>query len=263
MSENLSEEVDKPVWAGVAILLASTTEYRSRVRLITIPNNRLLEILDVCKRNRTALTGLLHGLICVALRRHVEDARAFRSVTPYSVRKFTNADAMDILNHISFMTQYVPSAMLEELQATETGSPAESSLILKMASAFASDMKAELGGFPNNNAWANVHHITDLEAHCRDQIGTACEYTYELSNLGSMRMAPTTGDGIILERLIFTQCGMVAGPALGFNCASVQGGPLIISITWQDGIVEENLVKHVARELEQRLITASDTFATE
>ncbi|KAG7133429.1 alcohol acetyltransferase FCK4 like protein [Verticillium longisporum] len=121
---------------------------------------------------------------------------------------------MDILNHISFMTQYVPSAMLEELQATETGSPAESSLILKMASAFASDMKAELGGFPNNNAWANL-------------------------------------------------CGMVAGPALGFNCASVQGGPLIISITWQDGIVEENLVKHVARELEQRLITASDTFATE
>ncbi|KAM0531948.1 hypothetical protein ACHAP6_006578 [Verticillium nonalfalfae] len=160
------------------------------------------------------------------------------------------------------MDIYVPSAVLDELQATKTGSPAESCLILKMASAFGGSMKAELGRFPKNNAWATLHHITDLEAHCRDQIGTAREYTYELSNLGTMRVAPTTGGGIILERLIFTQCGMVAGPALGINCASVQGGPLIISITWQDGIVEEDLVGHVARELEQRLVTASDTFAT-
>ncbi|EEY16618.1 conserved hypothetical protein [Verticillium alfalfae VaMs.102] len=136
ISDNVSEEVVDPVWAGGAILLPSTTEDTSRVRLITISNDRLLEILDVCKRNRTTLTGLLHGLICVTLLRHVEDARAFRSVTSYSIRKFTDADAMDIVNHISFITQYVPSAVLDELQATKTGSPAESCLILKMASAF-------------------------------------------------------------------------------------------------------------------------------
>ncbi|KAM0334493.1 hypothetical protein ACHAQA_001522 [Verticillium albo-atrum] len=159
------------------------------------------------------------------------------------------------------MTHYVPGAQLDEIQASEPQSAVESQHIIKLASDFSRNMDAEMRRFPDGTALADLRRIKDLEAHCTTQMGMARGYTYELSNLGSLRASDTAvPTPIALERLIFTQCGMVAGPALGFSCVSVQGGPLMISITWQHGIVDEQLVENVAQDIERRLAKGVDGF---
>ena len=98
------------------------------------------------------------------------------------------------------------------------------------------------------------NRIEDMMSHCHNQGGTKWQYTYELSNLGSTSeiIAPEDS-GLELEKLVFTQCGIVAGPAMAFNCASTKGGPLVIGITWEKGIIEETIIEQVAKELETRL----------
>lgn len=223
------------------------------VRVVTIPAHRLSGILQRCKRSNVTLTGLLHALICASLCRGIpEDHAGFRAVTPFSVRRHTEASDEDIVNHISFLTSHVPVAQLHEIEKCEPGSASEEHAVIQLAELFGRDMATKVREFPHGCMAVQLSRIQDLLSHCRNQSGKQRQYTYELSNLGlSSNVVPPKGSGLKLEKVFFTQCGMVTGPAIGFNCVSVRGGPLTISITWQQGVVEESLIEQVARDLER------------
>jgi len=57
-----------------------------------------------------------------------------------------------------------------------------------------------------------------------------------------------------LEKLVFTQCGMPAGPAIGCSVVSVGAGPLVVSLHWQEGAVEERLLNEIKEYLERKLL---------
>lgn len=42
---------------------------------------------------------------------------------------------------------------------------------------------------------------------------------------------------------------MIAGPAVGVNVASVKGGVLTVGISWNEGVVEDELVDGLAENL--------------
>lgn len=52
----------------------------------------------------------------------------------------------------------------------------------------------------------------------------------------------SVSDYMELERLVFTQCGMVVGAAFGCSVVSVRDGPLVLGFTWQQGVVDEALM---------------------
>ena len=122
------------------------------------------------------------------------------------------------------------------------------SKILELAWEFAIDMDTELKEFPNNTFWAELSSINDLVLYCSNQSGNDRTYTYELSNLWS-HLRPQINDQISLERVLFTQGGMAAGPAIGLNCVNVRGRALVIVVTWQQGIVEETLIDHLIHDI--------------
>ncbi|KAH6954140.1 alcohol acetyltransferase [Fusarium avenaceum] len=250
------------VWAGGNISSTPIIDFQSRVRIITVPQEELSSLLRRCKLAKTTLTGLLHAYVCIALRRALTSNRmildseqGFRSVTPFQIRQHTGASESDILNHVSYLTTYVPHIELDTIVAHEGFSKSEESGISELASFFSHDLVNKVKPFPHGtNMAGQLNQIKDALQHCQSQSGQKRQYTYELSNLGSTSsIVPPEGSGITLERLAFTQCGLVAGPALGFNCVSVKGGPLTLSITWQTGIVLESVVARVANELEARL----------
>ncbi|KAJ4269004.1 Alcohol acetyltransferase [Fusarium torreyae] len=246
---------DQKAWGGAPISLAPTLNFKSLVRIVTIPPKELSSVLQNCKRSKITLTGLLHSLICTTLRRGIkEDVPGFRSVTPFSVRRHTGASDRDIVNHVSFLTSYVSRTELDKIYDCELGSTAEEQHIIDLARSFGKEIMTRVKEFPHGSMVTRQNRIEDMLSHCQSQGGTERQYTYELSNLGSTSdiVAPEDS-GLELEKLVFTQCGIVAGPAMAFNCASTKGGPLVIGITWERGIVEEAVVDHVARELESRL----------
>jgi molybdopterin biosynthesis enzyme MoaB len=57
-----------------------------------------------------------------------------------------------------------------------------------------------------------------------------------------------------LEKLVFTQCGMPAGPAIGCSVVSVVGGSLVVSLHGQEGAVEEGLLNEMKAYLERKLL---------
>ncbi|KAL1885451.1 Alcohol acetyltransferase [Paecilomyces lecythidis] len=250
---NASTACQQQVWAGAGITPELTASFKSMVRVVTVPAHRLGDILQRCKQSNVTLTGFLHALICDSLCRGIpQDQAGFRAVTPFSVRRHTGASDEDIVNHISFMTSYVPRARLNEIGRCETGSASEEHAIIQLAESFSRDIATKVRQLPHGGMVMQLSRIQDLLSHCRNKSGKQRQYTYELSNLGlTSNVVPPKGSGLKLEKVFFTQCGMVTGPAIGFNCVSVRGGPLTISITWQQGVVEESLVEHVARDLER------------
>lgn len=245
----------KPVWAGKDISKGmSQDEYVSRVRLITISSDSAARVLQASRGYQVSLTALLHAFICASLSHYLGDIPGFRAVTPFSLRKFTNATSLDIVNHISFMSNYTSSEKIKQLRGSLAGSSAEYKSIIGLAREFSKEIQEEVSRFPDGNNIAGLSRIENIEQHCRNDEGKTRQYTYELSNLGrAMRVPPSPTNPLTLERFAFTQCGMVTGPALGLNCVSVSGGALGISITWQEGIVEESLVDYLCKDLEKRL----------
>ncbi|KAF5003150.1 hypothetical protein FDECE_10295 [Fusarium decemcellulare] len=251
---NGSSVDNEPIWGGNVISSSSPTDFKSRVRLITIHSKKLSELLRGCKQSKITLTGLLHGFICASLCHRVKEAPGFRGVTPFAVRNHTKASSRDIVNHVSFLTSFVPGTKLQEIRESTPHSAAEEHLIIQLAESMGREIATTVKQFPHGCMTTKISRIENMEAHCGGQEGKERSCTYELSNLGSVSSIPIfPHEGLKLEKLVFTQCGMVVGPALSFNCASVRDGLFTMSITWEEGIVEESLVEYLARDLQQRL----------
>ncbi|KAF5643737.1 hypothetical protein F25303_6224 [Fusarium sp. NRRL 25303] len=251
------DKSDDPVWAGGPISTAPTENYVSRVRIVTVPAAPFSDLLRKCKQANVTVTGLLHAIICTSLSNSIKgDIPGFQAVTPFSARRHTGASDAEIVNHISYLTSYISQEELQRFQNSACGSAAEEQHIIDLARRFSNEVATKVKEFPHGSMATKLSQVQEILQECQSQGSTERRYTYELSNLGLVSsICPPEGSGIRLDRLVFTQCGFVAGPALGFNCVSTRGGDFTISITWQGGIVAESVVEDVARELETRLGT--------
>ncbi|KAF5598047.1 branched-chain amino acid aminotransferase [Fusarium pseudocircinatum] len=249
------DKSDEPVWGGGPISAAPMVNYQSRVRMITVPAAPFSDLLRKCKQASVTVTGLLHAIICVSLSISIqEDIPGFRAVTPFSARRHTGASDAEVVNHISYLTSYVSKEELQKIKAYQHGSTTGEEHIIDLAHRFSNEVATKVKRFPHGSMATKLSQVQDLLDECQSQSGTERRYTYELSNLGLVSsVCPPEGSGIKLDRLVFTQCGFAAGPALGFNCVSTRGGDFTISITWQNGIVAESVVEDVAQEVETRL----------
>ncbi|KAF5248214.1 hypothetical protein FANTH_6006 [Fusarium anthophilum] len=257
------DKSDEPVWGGGPIPAAPTVNYESRVRIVTVPEAPFSSLLKKCKQANITVTGLLHAIICSSLSNSVkEDIPGLGAVTPFSARRHTGASDGDIVNHISYLTSYVSQEELQKFESYQKGSTTGEERVIDLARWFSNEVATRTKEFPHGSMVRKLSQVHDIIRDCQSQGGTKRRYTYELSNLGLVSsICPPEGSGIKLDKLIFTQCGFVAGPALGFNCVSTKGGDFTISVTWQSGIVAESVVEGVVQELESRLGNHDDSMA--
>lgn len=252
---NSTDACGEAVWAGNSVSSAPTVNFESRVRIVTVSARQLSSILEKCRQAKVTLTGLLHSVVCKSLNNSItERVPGFRSVTPFSVRRHTGVSDAEIVNHISYLTSFVPEENMQDNNDCTPGSTFEEDCDIDLARQFTNEVATKVKQYPHGGMVTRQSKVKDTLSACRSQGGSARRYTYELSNLGAITsISPPEGNGIELKRLVFTQSGFVAGPALGFNCASIQGGDLTISVTWQKGVVAETVVEAIVQELKTRL----------
>jgi len=243
-------------WTASPPSLPSIWDYKSRVHIITVPIGKLPSILNSCRRLQTTITGLLHSFIVIKLSKLVQKAQGFKAVTPYSMRRFTGVPSTEIANHISYITSSWPASLLGRARSCSPNTSDEDEIITSISQQYKSEISDELGRVSTHGPQMlnNVSAINNFTDYCKG-LTDSRSHTYELSNIGVVTLpTPPEPVNIKLDKLVFTQCGMVAGPAIGFGVVSLAGGPLVVSIYWQEGILEEELMEELRCSLEERLL---------
>jgi hypothetical protein len=240
-------------WTAIPPFLPTTPEILTRIHLITIPHPQVVNILRTTRRLAITLTGLLHALILTYLSRSVPSATAFRAVTPYTMRRFTGVSDDEILNHISYITTNWDIALLTTLR-NGTNDTEDEKTFVKVAQQFQSEITSELARVPiqGPKALIELAQIENFDGLCEEGMKRERGCTYEVSNVGVVKIAG--GTEVKLEKLVFTQCAMVAGPAFGCSVISTLDGPLVLSLTWQEGVLEEEFVREMKAFLEVKLL---------
>ena len=89
--------------------------------------------------------------------------------------------------------------------------------------------------------------------------------TYELSNIGvvdfdtPIASTSTRDKGVVwLEKLVFSQCGMAVGPAFGCSVVTVKNGDMNLCLHWQEGILEDEMMRDLGKYLERRLLSMGE-----
>ncbi|RFU33023.1 hypothetical protein B7463_g3320, partial [Scytalidium lignicola] len=155
------------------------------------------------------------------------------------------------------------------------------SQIWTIASTLKSNLSADLATIPKDNLIGVLSYVSDWHKFYSAEVGLPRKSTFEVSNVGVLKpltsfpapfsasaaaSSPAEGEltgkneesndnpAWTISRDIFTQCASVTGEALNLAVASVIDGPLAIGITWQDGVLDEELVQDVMKRLERMLV---------
>ncbi|KFY87915.1 hypothetical protein V498_06968 [Pseudogymnoascus sp. VKM F-4517 (FW-2822)] len=266
------------VWTGPNIFLPSAEEYESCVApdhsnwAVTWPCGHLSltrnsfgqldMVLQFCRSRQITLTGLLHGLVVTFLSREIPSGHMFRADTPYSMRYLTKVADDEICNHASALISDFPESLVNEIRNIAPSSSQELEVVIGIAKDYRRDMAAELKISPKNNMWAAMFGIDDWYGSSLGQIGKKRGLTYELSNFGNVKVVDnveTDSSSLRLEKVFVSQCGSVTGPLFGCTSVSIPGGPLTMTLVWQKGGMEEQMVSGMAKYLTERLLAGFDS----
>ncbi|RAL63343.1 hypothetical protein DID88_003767 [Monilinia fructigena] len=248
----------KKLWAGNPPRMPTVASYRSRALLVTVPAERVRGIVETSRRLGITVTGYLHGLVVSFLARAaVTDHRlSIKAGTPYSLRRFSKLPIGEMGNHVSSLTTEWDAALLDRMRDVEEESPEEEELISAIGKRFSTELSTELESIDDDGVGLLrvVENIPDLDVYCREGLLREKAETYEISNLGVMRMnAVPPQTAFKLEALIFSQCGMVTGAPIGCSVVNVEGGPLVITLAWQEGGVDDEIMVGLQGFLRGRL----------
>ncbi|KAG5767231.1 hypothetical protein H9Q72_004681 [Fusarium xylarioides] len=140
------------------------------------------------------------------------------------------------------------SAFLCDLEAT----------VWSCAKAIRDGLSAKLDLGTKNDHIGLAKFVKDWQSFVKDH-GKTRSYSWEISNLGVIQ-GKAEGKWAI-ESAIFTQTAPTFGSALTFSVISAQGGDLVVTNTWQVGVVEEDFAVGVSSDVEGWLNELGSTGA--
>ena len=250
-------------WTGP---LPVDSNYKSRVLLLTIPEAAVAKLKTKSRALNLSITALLHELIIKYLSTAMPTAKSFRAVTPYCVRRFTGLPMSAIANHAAYTRTWWDSEKISSLRESlnsPRGGAAMDAIMTQLGQIFQADMRKELADVEKQGPKIlhSMAAVRDFDEYCAASMQKKRNNTYELSNIGVVSGCMTKkldtrphieGDeekdlgisvpGPCLEKLVFTQCGVVVGAPFTVNVVTLEGGPMVLSLTWQDGVVEDSLL---------------------
>lgn len=246
-------------WTGQPVN-GSHPKMHIRTLLKLEDETQLKAILARCRSHKASLTGLFHALIARSLARLVEE-KSFCSMTPISLAGYADSAAAG--------STYTPNKTIHCL-ITGLSCTHDLNIIQKFRQgggganntrpsdeqedkedaiwAFAQDMTARLrakaASLPRDDVLGLSGLVGDWHEFFRKKFGKPREGTWELSNLGSLGAADAGAGGPwAIDRAVFTQGANAVGAAISVNVAGVAGHGIYITVSWQDGIVDDALVE--------------------
>lgn len=233
------------LWSGKAMQAPIVGHFRSTV----IPKSIADRFIRACRTRDTTVTSAVQVILAATLF-HVIPTQytLLRSATPVNLRprlptpinEFSMGVFIDTVSEI-YHREDIPSFSWSEVRGARQ------------------NMSAYLSAGGKYLDAAGLKRIQGLNKAMLESLGKERGNSFEVSNLGFIgsKMQGGVQNGWRSGRMVFSRSASVSAPALG--CALITGadGCLVLGYSWQDGIVEDRLVKEVIESVESEIIRLS------
>ncbi|KXT11742.1 hypothetical protein AC579_5027 [Pseudocercospora musae] len=219
------------------------------VHLLSISASTLKKTLYTCKKHSTRLTALLNQLFARAssraLSKRGQDHTTFLVQTAIDLRRAIGQGENEMVNYVSAITESITTSPDTTLDWTST-----SQLTQRLAAASSTTKDHTVG---------LLRYLSNFREWTTRNSKLPADVSFEISNLGAFS-AQQEGEGVSkMENMIFSQSANGTGPPFSVNVASANGGALMMSVTWWNGMlgVDDEVVfidevcVDVAKEMEE------------
>lgn len=243
LSPPFLKSVKPTIWFGQHIDF--THPHTSRVHAVDISAPVVTSLLTATRQHGTTLTGLFHALSLASLTNRLPDAPAFASSTPISMRRHISPSADPMTKDsfrvlISGMTHHFPSTDISALRSPKAHLD---TLIWHHARQVKTQLRDRVSTLPTDDDASLLAHISDWDSYWRQKDGKPREESWELSNIGPIQLPPLKEGHRTISHVLFTNGIMVAGGPMSISISSVPGGALTLGISWNDSVVDNEVME--------------------
>ncbi|KAF4968754.1 hypothetical protein FSARC_3883 [Fusarium sarcochroum] len=238
----------RQIWTATPVDFARP--HKACVRSVDISAPVVASLLSATRSHGSSITGLLHALILASLSHRVQDAPAFASYTPISMRPYISSAADPTLKDT---LRVCVSGMLHEHSSSEVAAfrnPEANidNLIWDHARRIKGEIKQRVSTLPADEDLSMIQYI-DWPSFLQKKDGQPRSKSWEVSNVGSLTV-PTAEEGKRnISRVLFTNGPSATSEPINISAASASGGALTLGISWNDGVVENEVAEGLVGDL--------------
>lgn len=236
---------DGGIWCGKNLSF-DPSSFKTGLVMVTIDHNTMQAILQRCKARHVSFTGLLTHLIARAISSTLgpdNSSKAFASQIVVDLRRLFNGTYSDntMMNCVSAYNETIPAPST----SADWTNPANE---IWTAARNTTAEVAKSASTLHNQPIGLLQYLNDFRSWTLGQIGKKRECSFEISNLvvfdtptlstDDAKEPPIPVEALQIERTIFSQPANATGACLDFNLVSTKGGPLVITATWQRGVLD-------------------------
>jgi len=255
-------------WAPI-----QTSPIKTQLRVITVDNATLANILTACRKHNSTLTSLLQALTLVSLASNLTEdkAQAFESITAIDLRRFLPSDHKEfpwlrpertIANYVTVLPHDFGNPLLTQIRSQTKVNTSESALstdlvnlIWSISSTVREEIKSKLDNGLKDDLVGLMKFISDWREEVTNETRKPRKYSWFVTNLGVLdgNQATKEGDAWSICRAQFSLSAEVPAAAIQISPMTVAGGLLCVACSWQDCVVEESLGERLLADLERWL----------
>ncbi|KIW22442.1 uncharacterized protein PV07_12327 [Cladophialophora immunda] len=247
---------DPGLWTGFK---CTTPLGRPGARHLAFSASATTAFKNICRENDTTITGALQTLIAGALFAHLPEK--FTKVAcsgALSARRFLPADAGITDDSMGVWVLDMSDTYARDCFVPH-GDPEKGVCdLLPWTEAQRSRQNIErvLSLKGHNAGVGMLRYVNDYQQELFvSKVGKDRDSSFELSNLGLFKPAGRVeGDsGVEIGRMVFTQSAGVTASAIEVSVVTGADGCLVLGVTWQKGIVEDDLVENVIKSVKEEV----------
>lgn len=230
------------LWTGSKILNPSQT----RVRLVPFSKLLVSAVRDLCRAHKTTVTALLQTVVARALFANLPDAfTRLVSTGSLSCRRWLPVITDEMVGvwvqgYEESYTRNAVSALWDEARRSRK-------TILSVLKMKGKDSSASL-----------LQFVDDYQKElCLFKVGKDRETSFEVSNVGAVPPQMNSSKPAI-QGMVFSQSASVMGNAVQFSAVTGGDGCLVLSVSWQQGVVEPDLINETVESIKQDLYALAE-----
>lgn len=241
-------------YTGLQCLSLDELPFRTVLRLLDIDAEMVQSLLANCKLRKVSMTALLSATLALSFALAVP-AETLLGQIPYTLRRATGTGYEAIVNQTSAIHIDYEKGLLRDFHQHDADQDAEATIqsVWQKAEEDSIRLRQAVADPLNNNVVGLLPYLTDHHEFHRKKLGKKRETTWEVSNIGAIKARADETRTWMIERAIFTQGAAVVGPALNLNVASVFDGPMTLTFSWQQGVIEESIIASTIATFETTL----------